>query len=75
MLGLLPQELLGTSMYEYFHVDDIVSLAESHKAALQTVETVTTVVYLVFLGNNIYEFKIISFKNRSIDFESKKDLL
>ncbi|XP_046464311.1 aryl hydrocarbon receptor nuclear translocator-like protein 1 isoform X1 [Daphnia pulex] len=45
LLGLLPQELLGTSMYEYYHVDDIVALTEVHKSALQTTETVTTAVY------------------------------
>lgn len=42
VLGFLPQELLGTSMYEYYHHDDIPHLAESHKAALQASETVTT---------------------------------
>lgn len=46
MLGLLPQELLGTSMYEYYHVDDINSLTEVHKSALQTTETVTTAVII-----------------------------
>ncbi|XP_020292952.1 aryl hydrocarbon receptor nuclear translocator-like protein 1 [Pseudomyrmex gracilis] len=45
VLGFLPQELLGTSMYEYYHHDDIPRLAESHKAALQTFERVTTQIY------------------------------
>ncbi|KAK2586589.1 hypothetical protein KPH14_011466 [Odynerus spinipes] len=45
VLGFLPQELLGTSMYEYYHHDDIPHLAESHKAALQSSERVTTQVY------------------------------
>ncbi|XP_070510756.1 basic helix-loop-helix ARNT-like protein 1 isoform X2 [Cardiocondyla obscurior] len=45
VLGFLPQELLGTSMYEYYHHDDIPHLAESHKAALQTSECVTTQIY------------------------------
>lgn len=45
LLGILPQELLGTSMYEYFHVEDIAALTEKHKAALQTTEVVTTAVY------------------------------
>ncbi|XP_032685430.1 protein cycle isoform X3 [Odontomachus brunneus] len=45
VLGFLPQELLGTSMYEYYHHDDIPHLAESHKAALQTTERVTTQIY------------------------------
>ncbi|XP_033338950.1 basic helix-loop-helix ARNT-like protein cyc isoform X5 [Megalopta genalis] len=45
VLGFLPQELLGTSMYEYYHHDDIPHLAESHKAALQASECVTTQIY------------------------------
>ncbi|XP_043784597.1 aryl hydrocarbon receptor nuclear translocator-like protein 1 isoform X1 [Apis laboriosa] len=45
VLGFLPQELLGTSMYEYYHHDDIPHLAESHKAALQASESVTTQIY------------------------------
>ena len=50
MLGILPQELLGTSMYEYFHVEDIAALTEKHKAALQTTEVVTTAVIALLLG-------------------------
>lgn len=42
VLGFLPQELLGTSMYEYYHHDDIPHLAESHKTALQTTDHITT---------------------------------
>lgn len=45
VLGFLPQELLGTSMYEYYHHNDIPVLAESHKAALQGTEQVTTPIY------------------------------
>lgn len=45
VLGFLPQELLGTSMYEYYHHDDIHSLAECHKIALQNIERVITNVY------------------------------
>ncbi|XP_044733956.1 protein cycle isoform X1 [Chrysoperla carnea] len=45
VLGFLPQELLGTSMYEYYHHEDIPMLAESHKCALQGLERVTTEVY------------------------------
>jgi len=35
IVGFLPQELLGTSMYEYFHKDDIARLVDVHKAILQ----------------------------------------
>lgn len=42
VLGFLPQELIGTSMYEYYHPSDIPHLAESYKAALQSSERVTT---------------------------------
>ncbi|OXU19619.1 hypothetical protein TSAR_003084 [Trichomalopsis sarcophagae] len=45
VLGFLPQELQGTSMYEYYHHDDIPHLAKSHKAALQSTERVNTQVY------------------------------
>jgi aryl hydrocarbon receptor nuclear translocator-like protein 1 len=45
VLGFLPQELLGTSMYEYYHHLDLPALAESHKAVLQTSERVTTPIY------------------------------
>ncbi|XP_057669330.1 protein cycle isoform X2 [Diorhabda carinulata] len=45
VLGFLPQELLGTSMYEYFHHEDIQSLADYHKVALQSTNSVTTEVY------------------------------
>jgi aryl hydrocarbon receptor nuclear translocator-like protein 1 len=45
VLGFLPQELLGTSMYEYFNHKDISALAESHKVALQSTESVMTRIY------------------------------
>lgn len=47
LIGYLPQELLTTNMYEYFHHDDIAALAEAHKSALQGVEKVRTCVYRV----------------------------
>ncbi|XP_034943483.1 protein cycle isoform X4 [Chelonus insularis] len=66
VLGFLPQELLGTSMYEYYHHDDIPHLAESHKAVLQTAERVITQVYRFRTKNSSFvklqsEWK--SFKN------------
>lgn len=45
LMGFLPQELLTTNMYEYFHHDDIPALAEAHKSALQGLEKVRTCVY------------------------------
>lgn len=44
-MGFLPQELLGTSMYEYYHHEDIAAMAESHKMALTTKDTVSIQVY------------------------------
>lgn len=64
ILGYLPQELLGTSCYEYFHQDDIGNLAECHRQVLQTREKITT---------NCYKFKIkdgsfITLKSRWFSF-------
>ena len=42
VLGYLPQELLGTSLYEYYHHEDIPFLAEPHKAVLQSQERIIT---------------------------------
>lgn len=45
VLGFLPQELLGTSMYEYYQHGDIPALAEAHKTVLRVTEKVTTPIY------------------------------
>ncbi|XP_018411590.1 PREDICTED: aryl hydrocarbon receptor nuclear translocator-like protein 2 [Nanorana parkeri] len=49
ILGYLPQELLGTSCYEYFHLDDHNHLTEQHKSVLQTKEKIMT---------NPYKFRV-----------------
>ncbi|CAO1299971.1 unnamed protein product [Diamesa tonsa] len=65
-LGFLPQELLETSMYAYYHEADKSAVAECHKIALQSTDKVTTPVYRFNTKDNKYiniqsEFKV--FKN------------
>lgn len=45
MLGFLPQELVGTNVYEYFHQEDIRTLSETHKLALQSLQVTKTQSY------------------------------
>lgn len=45
ILGYLPQELLGTSIYEYYHFVDINHISDAHRKSLKSREPTTTQPY------------------------------
>lgn len=51
-MGFLPQEILGTSIYDYCLYEDIAILSESHNGALQTAGKVTTPIYRFWAKHN-----------------------
>lgn len=54
ILGYLPQELNGTSIYEYCHPEDVRALADSHRKSLATSEEVISKIYRIKAKNRSY---------------------
>ncbi|XP_069132362.1 protein cycle-like [Argopecten irradians] len=66
LLGYLPQELLGTSVYEYYHQDDVSEMAETHRKVLKSKEKVETSVYRFKIKDGSFihlRSRIFSFHN------------
>ena len=66
ILGFLPQELLGTSNYEYCHPEDVKNLADSHRLALASKTDVTSKPYRFKTKSGSYVYiqtKWTNFKN------------
>ncbi|XP_055029993.1 aryl hydrocarbon receptor nuclear translocator-like protein 2 isoform X2 [Misgurnus anguillicaudatus] len=58
ILGYLPQELLGTSCYEYFHQDDLPHLADRHrKESHMGLERLEVLRSKEKIETNCYKFK------------------
>ena len=66
ILGWLPQELLGTSTYEYCHPEDVRNLADSHRLALASKTDITSKPYRYKTKGGSYLYiqtKWTNFKN------------
>nr|KAI8760252.1 aryl hydrocarbon receptor nuclear translocator-like protein 1 [Biomphalaria glabrata] len=66
ILGYLPQELLGTSVYEYYHQDDIPALGQVHRKVLTAKDKIETDVYRFKLKSG----KFLHLKSRCFGFRN-----
>ena len=57
ILGYLPQELLGTSVYEYYHQEDIPAMGQVHRKGIRLLKHQ----YFDFTLNGFY-FDVFFFK-------------